>query len=185
MDSFKAAAEEVLSNAEKSLRDIVSQAAQQGNYDAVRWLTDVSAQLLEVLEPGGGDHGSDEHIAPDSSDRFYREGENLLLRATSVRTGDSYEQRMSWPEVNSVLASIKKATQKGVVFKVGNLSPIADPDDKAKELPAYKARLVIRWLLQRDLLTRHGHRGYSCRARRELAADAERLWNELPKSEDG
>ena len=48
MDSFKAAAEEVLSNAEKSLRDIVSQAAQQGNYDAVRWLRAVQNHKSQV-----------------------------------------------------------------------------------------------------------------------------------------
>lgn len=191
----------VLSQAERQLRQLVSDAAGAGDYAGVvriaSWARELTA-ILDESEPSGRYsrrrvRSTPQHSAPAPSPiaanvaaklgpkgypRFHREGERLVRVAWSKRDRSEYEHKAPQSLLETLAARVSEAGTDGKVFAIEELLPIQDRDGNA--VPAYQVYVVLALFKQVGLIDQHGRRGYSVPKPKGLANAVEAAWRNLP-----
>lgn len=111
--------------------------------------------------------------------RFRRDGDNLVKIGWSKTSKTEYEHRAPMQVVSVLLKAVVVAGQKGPMFTVENLLPLADSGD-GMEIPAYQVYLALAWLRTEGLVHQHGREGYSLLVTSNLEKTVEERWNALP-----
>ncbi|MBU4199865.1 MAG: hypothetical protein KKG09_07960 [Verrucomicrobia bacterium] len=110
---------------------------------------------------------------------FRRDGDNLVKIGWSKTSKTEYEHRAPKRIVEALLKAVVTAGQKGPMFTVEALLPLADASD-GTEIPAYQVYLALAWLRTEGLVHQHGREGYSLLVTSNLEKTVEDRWNALP-----
>jgi hypothetical protein len=198
----------VIRRAEQELRGLITDAASGGEYDALATLAEWAKQLAAlnaVLPPSAEDDPSvlpalapialptaNGALAPKATTpkatpgklrkseypKFLRQGDELVKIGWSKSEKAPYEHKAPRAVVTLLIQALIKIGQDGRVFTMDALLPLRQT--RGVDVPSYQAYVALAWLRTASLIVQHGRRGYSLIKKVDLAAEAERRWNELP-----
>lgn len=188
MDSVDRAAE-ILSQAEKALREVASKAVESGEYTNVLRITSWAKGVQELLggrappnTPLTGAKKSNKKAGPAKAKveypRFFRRGDVLVRIAWSKQKRKEYQHKAPHGVVLAVADAVAKAGKDGCIFTTEKFLPVNDPD--GNEVPSYQAYLAVSLLKQVGLIEQHGRQGYSVPRLAEFKDALNGVWEKLP-----
>jgi predicted nucleic acid-binding protein len=207
MDTAKQA-KEVLSAAEKQLRELVGTAAAGGEYESaeriMRWARVVGTLTRdsEATAPStpelsanrsscdrvrrrsagrrrsSGTLRGDRHLAYP---RFFRRGEQLVKIGWSKKEKAEYEHKAPRRVVDALTAAIARRSGNGKLFTVEDLLPLKDPKD-GSEMPGYQVYVTLAWLRTVGLVDQRGREGYRVASPSTLDARVREAWNNVQEA---
>lgn len=203
MDSEKRAAG-ILRQAEASLRELVSAAANAGDYaNVVRiaaWakaLGDIlketpakaacSAADIDVTAASAGKPQiltkAGKQVKPQRGaraqyPRFFRQGDQLVRIAWSKRAKKEYRHKAPYAVLQALITIMSDLGKDGQVFSTDEFLPIRDDD--GNDIPSYQSYVGIALLKHTSLLDQHGRQGYSIPRLGDFADTVKALWRKLP-----
>jgi len=186
-------ARQVLAKCEADLRELLTQAAAAGDYDA---LVQISVWAKEVAAIAGD--GTKPRCLPVTPIRvpvtplkskgkgkakdypqFQRRSTNLVKIGWSKRERAEYEHKAPWTAAKPIAKALGNLGAQGRLFQVPDLLPLIDPDQQI-EVPDYQVYLMFAWLRTIKLIDQHGRQGYSILKPATLEADMDAAWKALP-----
>lgn len=187
-------ARQALAKCEADLRELLSQAAATGDYDAVVQISVWAKEVANLL--GDGPKGARLPAAPAQATaappakpkgkgkakdypQFQRRGANLVKIGWSKRERAEYEHKAPWAAAKPIAKALGKLGAQGRVFQVPELLPLTDPDQQI-EVPDYQVYLMFAWLRTIKLIDQHGRQGYSIPKPASLDTDMDTAWKALP-----
>ena len=194
----------VLCDAETTLRRLLAEAVDRGDYESVvqlaSWARSVAAMVKACPEPvtsrsseppTSGSAPADRlpvanarasragrKIARDEYPRFYRRDERLIRVAWSKRDKKEYEHRAPHAVLKTLIESIASNATGGRIFSTEEILPIHD--NEGNLIPSYQAYVGIALLKQTGLVDQHGRKGYSVPRIADLRNAIEIVWQNLP-----
>ena len=90
---------------------------------------------------------------------FRREGDDLLKVSWSKKAGAEYEHRAPWAAVEAFVGGVAAVAEPGKLWTVERVLPAAEAA-YGRELPGYRAYLILAWLRAVDLVVKRGRNGY-------------------------
>lgn len=177
------AAHQFIDAAEKKLRELIAQAAADGDYGVISQLVEAAeglrrtTRLLEGAEAARAEMAESEQqsgaptaaAAPATANeadqikrltkeypRFERQEDRLIKVGWSKKDRAEYEHRTD-KEIASAVSLYLAETPKDKTFRMDDLLPIEIDE---KEVPLYQAYLVLAWLRDRGLIGKQGKDGY-------------------------
>lgn len=184
MDSVDRAAD-VLSQAEKALRELASKAVESGEYTNVLKITSWAKGIQEMLggrNPPAPSSEGKKKSAPTKVKfeypRFFRQGDILVRIAWSKQKKSEYQHKAPHSVVLAVADAVVKAGKDGRIFSTELFLPVKDAD--GNEVPSYQAYLAVSLLKQVGLIDQHGRQGYSIPKLAEFMDALTGVWEKLP-----
>ena len=156
----------IMLQAETALRELLTEAAANGDYDAVAKIMAYAREvkrLVDGLANGAKMDGTVQATNQVYLDypKFYRTSDNkLVMIGWSKKSRTEYEHKAPKSVLEQLSATLKEGSS--------NSEPV--PIDKILQrlksksgstLPEYFARTYLRWLRSIGLVAKHGHQGYS------------------------
>lgn len=203
MDVIDRAAK-LIEQTESTLKNLLAEAAQRGDYPAVERLAIWAKAIHEITIgatvskvngksnqpviktvskpwPGIADQKtvavSRKKTAQYPS--FIRSGDELIMLAWSKREKKEYRHKASHLVLQILAKAMTERGSGGRVFSTDELLPIRTSHD-GKEVPNYKAYVAISFMKRAGVIEQHGRRGYSIPNIGEFEHEVENLWKELP-----
>jgi hypothetical protein len=199
-------AEQVLKEAERSLVDMGTAAANERDYDGASALLAVAREVNQLPQrfrhlfgetsdlpratsnnssakrPGNGQSRSGKGGTPKlgSYPKFVRDGENLIKIGWSKAEKSEYEHRSPKRVLSVLTASLDKIAGNGKRFAMESVMPLTDPE-QGSEIPPYQLYLCLAWLRQIGVVVQHGRQGYSLQRDENLPSAVESRWKEIPQ----
>lgn len=178
----------ILAKCEADLRSLVSNAADNGDYDAVLRITSWAKQLSAMAtgmanRPAtkeGGTRRSRKSVVFGAYPRFARRGDQLVKIGWSKREKSEYEHKAPLEAVLVLARATTESGKDGRIFQINGLLQLSDPKD-GSEIPDYQVYLVIAWWRSAGLLDQHGRQGYSISNPSQLHQAVESAWAKLPE----
>jgi hypothetical protein len=178
------AAQDFIAQAERQLRDLISRAAEEGDYvviarlaeaaEALRRTTTVlvgpEAMRFDAAALGAAVESASPALVPPTPTavaemvrrttkeypRFERQGNRLIKVGWSKKDRAEYEHRTEKDVASAVSVYLAEAP-KDKTFRMDDLLPI---EIEGNEVPLYQAYLVLAWLRDRGLVAKQGKNGY-------------------------
>jgi len=197
----------ILTETEKALAALASEAAKRSDYDAAAFLIEVAREIAELgtttsgrtapatakqqsseLESlrNGAHPGHGRALGPKTKrgtkseyPRFLREGENLVKIGWSPSDKSEYEHKCPKKVLALLASAISKAGAHGKRFTMEVMLPLTDPDTGAK-VPDYQTYLCLAWLRLLGFVIQHGRQGYSLATKAPIESLFETHWANLP-----
>lgn len=174
----------MLAKCESELRDLLAQAANSGDYDAVITLNFWAKAVARLR--GGGLPSNSKAVKPEPKrkaasptyPRFERRGDSLVKVGWSKRERAEYEHKAPWTAVAVVADNVQKKGADGRIFQISGLLPCESVDGES-HVPDYQVYLVIAWWRELGLIEQHGRQGYSLPKPSDFAKNVERASAEL------
>ncbi|MEX0775327.1 MAG: hypothetical protein WD042_06385 [Phycisphaeraceae bacterium] len=181
------------------MRKLVAQAAESGDYAAIRrlagWAETVHAMIIEATT---GTTASSAHPAPAIAARssgtriaslrekpyphFFRRGDELIKVGWSKSEGKEYHHRAPRRAVDALLAAITQAGARGHVFTSDDILPLkpSPASDGTDTIPDYQAYVALAWLRDLSLVEQHGRKGgYTLTPTKQPQPTITAAWGEL------
>jgi hypothetical protein len=185
MDSVARAAE-ILSHAEKSLRELASKAVESGEYTNVLKITSWAKGVQELLgvraAPPAPARGSKKKTAAAKPKveypQFFRRGDILVRIAWSKHKRKEYQHKAPHTVVLAVADAVATVARDGGIFSTEKFLPVSDSE--GNEVPNYQAYLAVSLLKQVGLIDQHGRQGYSVPRLAEFKDALKGIWEKLP-----
>ena len=195
----------VLRTTEKQLRELVAEAVNKGEYDAVLTLTKWASQLARLVngrvsKPAG--NGDASRASPQKKPRqttatrkartrkaaatngypkFLRSGNDLVKIGWSKKSKEEYQHRAPRAVLSLLAESLREAGSNGNLVNAHDLMPLEDPETSS-EIPSYQVYLCLAWLRQDGLVEQQGRQGYTVPRANELPELVDGIWEKLSKS---
>jgi hypothetical protein len=178
----------VLVEAEAKLRQLLTDAATAGDYDAIQRITEWARAVQALHAKGQQGFDIPEEESPTKAKRtsagpyprFARRGDQLVKTGWSKQERREYEHSAPEHAIHSLAAAVTKQSRNGRIFTAKNLFPLRDPSDDS-ELPTYKAYVALAWLKQVRLVQQRGRSGYSAKKSVDFPAAVAKAWRDLPE----
>ena len=189
----------ILEGAEQSLRQLISQAALEQQYDEVAWIVELAKQVASVRKRNAAaiEHPkrtsprmrSDRPVAskpqdlssarekPGSYPRFHAEDDRLIKTGWSKRNKTEYEHRAPKATIKKVFDALSLVSQEGP-FDVDSISALVVTDDDPT--PNYQIYMVLGWLRANSCLVKRGRSKYAV-TNSFRSVDFQDLWQQLRK----
>ncbi len=187
MDITKQAIQ-VVSAAERKLRELVGTAAANGEYKTAEqvmgWARAVGDLVSDPPLPEKSPVPSRERPparrwrrTPAKGDypRFFRRGEQLVKIGWSKKEKAEYEHKAPRRVVDALTAAIARRSGNGKLFTVEDLLPLKDPQDGG-EMPGYQVYVALAWLKSTGLVKQHGRQGYTPPNASKMEANVQQEW---------
>jgi hypothetical protein len=194
-------ATDVLKHAEIGLRDLVSKAATNGDYDSVVKIASWAGAVSDLLKraatsksngpfsppkgkenppqrPRNTGHPVSASMAQNGYPRFFRQGDTVVRVAWSKREKDEYQHKAPQVVLRVLGGAMARVGADGRVFSTDDFLPIRDAD--GSEIPSYQAYVGIALLKQAGLIDQHGRQGYSIPRLAEFPDSIEAVLKKLP-----
>jgi hypothetical protein len=200
MGDYIERASDLLLNAERMLRDLVSESAISGDYaDAVR-ITEWARSVRELLHHGPTQiqpKAEPPHKARPtkprdvvavksvtdqrhtSYPRFLQRDSEVIRIAWSKRKKREYKHKAPYSVVEAVGRAMEEKGAEGRVFSTDDFLPLHEDEDS--DVPNYQAYIAIALFKHTGLIDQHGRQGYSIRQPRNFAKALQGVWKNLPK----
>jgi hypothetical protein len=195
----------IIHEAESRLKDLLADAARNGDYPTVVRLAawartihelgntpNVSASTVVADHPPikatsqlhkrGSEHSkSGQALRSKESEypRFFRRKDELIRMAWSKREKKEYQHKAPYSVLRTLASAMMERGAGGRVFSTDELLPVRGPAD-GSEVPTYQAYVGIALLKQTGLIDQHGRRGYSIPRLTEFENAVENVWKQLP-----
>ena len=156
----------IIRDAENSLRSLLSQAAEIGDYDSVAKITARPKAIGEIAAKlsGAERHDDATHASNQNSGdypKFYRSSDNkLVVIGWSKTTETEYEHKAPKIVLEKLVAALLDYSPKGNPASLEKIKPYLT-DEQGSDFPEYYVRAFLRWLRVIGLITKQGHQGYS------------------------
>jgi len=197
MDAIESG-KQILAKAEESLRKLVAEAAEGGQYDAVVTLADWAKALRELgsvskspmaepksvrsapppvasLPPKAGRNGRAGRAK--KYPQFFREKDSLVKVAWSKSSRLEYEHKAPWPVTLQLVSAVADRIARSHLISMEQVLPLRNSD--GEEVPSYQSYLCLAWLRELGLVRQHGRQGYSVKPRIDLRREATMAWEAL------
>ena len=192
----------VLRTTEKQLRELVGEAANEGEYDAVLTLTKWASQLAGLVNgyapktPGRGGASrawrqknprqstamrkarTRKAAATNGYPKFVRSGNDLVKIGWSKKSKEEYQHRAPYSALQALAAAMGNVGRDGRVFSTDELLPLHDAEES--QFPSYQVYVCIALLKQTGLIDQHGRQGYSTPQSAEFKDAIQSVWRKLP-----
>lgn len=192
---------EVLRDCEGRLRELVSEAAAAGEYEAVIQLTEW-ARTVSALASGTtqtvrkntgvaetakrkkskrkpSSAGKSRRTAAASYPRFARLKNDLVKIGWSKKEKKEYSHKAPYSAIRALVAAMANVGRDGRVFSTDELLPLDDAEGNT--FPGYQVYACIALLKRKGLIDQHGRQGYSILQPDSLDHEVEAIWRELPE----
>jgi hypothetical protein len=193
----------ILSAAEKEMQNLLEQAVQIRDYEALSTLGSWAAQLSRMLDgtqlsgppPAVADSadrnsvmGASAAVEPPARERtkaprisypqFWREGNQLVKVGWSSANHATYDHKADLRIVESIAKAIVAVSAKRRRFQVQDLEKTQRASGNA-EIPNYQLYVALAWLRWAGLVVQHGRQGYSLPAPTRFLDDLKSAWAQL------
>jgi hypothetical protein len=197
-------AAKLIEQTESTLKNLLAEAAQQGDYPAVERLAIWAKTIheLAIAAAVGKSNGKTDRPATKSVSKlsrgiadhkpvtasrrkttqypsFVRAGDELIMLAWSKRKKKEYRHKASHLVLQLLAKAMAERGSGGRVFSTDELLPIRTSTD-GNEVPNYKAYVGISFMKNAGVIEQHGRRGYSIPNIGEFEHAVENLWEQLP-----
>ena len=191
-------AEAVIKETESTLRQCLSEAAKEGDYNAALKLAGWARTLSGLIKPQPAEetkvglrsvHPASVNASKKRAERgsaavgypkFYRERDRLVRVAWSKKERQEYEHKASHALLDALSKLVADRGADGRVFSSEEILPVIDPD--GSEYPAYQVYVGIAFLKSFGLLDQHGRQGYSIPNTKDFLKSIHAVWERLPRS---
>jgi hypothetical protein len=188
----------LLDDCEKSLRQLMSEAATEGDYGSVGRINELAKAIVALAADGRPrpheDRTSSGNVPGDATrlsgpaarkeriyPQFFRKGDELVKVGWSKKGRSEYNHRAPRRAVIATAIAIRHAGAKGKLFNGDALLPLKDPGEGSM-LPSYQAYVALAWLKHLGIVEQHGHRGgYTAATGKETDNTIATAWPELPE----
>jgi hypothetical protein len=192
-ESWVSQASQVLVDAERALRGIVSAAADAGDYDGLvmitRWAKGIQALAADRETKQAGDRPSVKSKPASPISRadtggqgsavvFCRDSDMLVKRAKARKTKADYEHRAPALVLRAVVEVLSLWRPDRKLLTGDEM--LAACSEKKAPVVSYQLYVVLGWLQQQGLIRRHGRSGYSVPEPARITVETERAWRALP-----
>jgi hypothetical protein len=188
---FLEQARQFVFDAETSVKGLLLQVAEQGDYDSLERVTSVAKELKRIrtemesaLPRVAPATPKQEATAnpPVTYPRFFKtEGDKLKMIGWSDKNGE-YTHEAPKDVLNILVDTLIQAGALEEPIPIGEILPQLVHPETGHEFPEYHSRTFLRWLRTIGVVKREGHKGYYFAAR--IGDDPwptiEAKWNELP-----
>ena len=179
----------VISSAEIGLRELLSEAASEGDYEAVARIVESAKDLAAAGEKlSTGNVPTNGHAAgtatptvgnPMGYPKFFRSADHkLVMLGWSKKGSTEYEHRAPRNVLNQLVSALRDTAPAGEPVTIDHLLPMLTGDDGAA-LPQYYGRTFLRWLRAIGLVKKHGHAGYTVVDPTNFEREAAAYWRRL------
>ena len=176
-----------MQSCEHELRELAAQAVKDGDYAAVRRITDW-AETIRTLMPDVSADGAGRkrgasprrpRIGAGKYPRFFRSKDQLVKVGWSKKTKDEYHHYAPRRVVDALVESVKLACAGGSVFASNDVLPLRDESVNGS-FPDYQVYLALAWLRQSGLIESKGRRGaYTLQSDEPIASAVAGAWSGL------
>jgi hypothetical protein len=188
-------AAEILSEAERQLRQLTAEAAAAGDYTGIIRVAGWAKAIHDLTRTALVGRLSSRSVSRTASvdarvrdngavhtgyPRFFRRGAQLVRIAWSKREKKEYQHKAPYIAIKVLADAIASAGKDGHLFKTEEVLPIRDAND-GSEIPNYQAYVCIAWLKHTGLIDQHGRQGYSVPRLEEFLTTVESTWRSLPE----
>ena len=189
----------VLEKCEQSLRKLVAEAAEEGDYGSVQRIAFLAKAISALVAESANasspqrQQGDDGEASPPSAQRkqgrvrtdeypkFFRRGDDLVKIGWSKKDRREYNHRAPRVVVTAVAAAIRQVGARGKVFNGDALLPLKDPVF-GSTVPSYQVYVALAWLVRLGVVKQLGHRGgYLLNEAKPPEAIFTAAWPELPE----
>jgi len=193
-----------IKHTEKVLRELLAQAAQEGDYPTLMQLTAWARTLHNLVtgenfgmppdKPRAGfnvvseeqeqrrEKTSATRKKRERSPSFFRTGEELVLVAWSKREKKEYRHKAKFEVLELLMRAMLEKGEGGRVFRTDELGPLKNPGD-GTEYPSYKTYVGISFLKHCGAIEQHGRSGYSIPHISNFEKTVRNLYEQLPVME--
>jgi hypothetical protein len=187
---------EILQQAERQLKGLMTEATASGNYAIVVQIASLARSLSELAKnPETRFNSRPKRNSPTFTrsaekrgqskrkdvryPRFSYQGDTLIRVAWSRKERKEYIHKTTHRVLQALVAAISEAGKDGRVFQTDDILPIHDLDD-GSPIPAYQAYVCIGLLKETGLIDQHGRQGYSVPRISELKGNLDSVLKQLP-----
>jgi hypothetical protein len=191
-------AQEVLSSAERKLRELVGMAAGGGDYDTAERIMAWAKVLAELTaehtspetpsskgvlrSPQPAAHRQSRTPTKGKYPQFFRRGDNLVKIGWSKTERKEYEHKTPRRVLDTLANAIARRSNNGKVFTAKQLFPLKDGD--GSEFPGYQNYVALAWLRTVGLVKQHGRRGYTAKFGSQLPNAVISAWQTVSQHDD-
>lgn len=186
-------AKKIITACEHSLRDLLSEAAKEGDYSSLsaiaHWAKSISA-LIDTSFPVASPKRSNRDSEKTSKERplkvktqypyFKRSNDSLYKIGWSKKSKNEYRHNISYETVVDIVKHFMKEMQTENIYATEDLLPVTDRT--GQEIPSYQVYICIAWLKEIGLLSQNGRQGYSMSNPRNTMDIVEKAWEALLNS---
>jgi hypothetical protein len=192
----------VIAQTESALKELLGDAAQEGDYPAVLRIAAWARTIHDLTSDGLAENATThaplksgntrtvlaaEHPAQRRGSRkkekhdptFFRAGDEIVMQALSKRGMKEYQHKASHAVLQALAMAMEESGAGGRVFTTDEILPIRDLAGQS-EVPNYKAYVGISFLKHTGAIDQHGRSGYSIPKIADFRSTVEQLWNHLP-----
>ena len=199
-------AERVLKDAEVQLKELISEAALDGNYDVLDQLKDWAQRIKsfyeytdlgspkttvakahetriasETLRETKRSPSKRKPTRPAGYPRFSIDGNSLVKSSWSKKQKDEYHHKADRKVAEQLVGALLSRGKNREIISTDQLFPLSDG---GKDFPDYQSYSCLLWLKTIGLVRHLGREGYQIRDPDSFEAEFEQHWNELPAFED-
>jgi hypothetical protein len=204
MDTVKKAVD-VLRNAEINLRDVIAQAAAEGEYSNLLQVTGIAKVLNQLIRDADSRDQVKDSVTLASPNvqepvpiavqnragtksrskklinsypQFFRKRDFLIKIGWSKREKAEYDHKAPRVVLDTLSSSLIKEGAGGKLFEASQLLPLKDPTD-GSEIPSYQVYLCLAWLRSLNLIEQIGRQGYKLHDPTLLEGKIKSCWERL------
>jgi len=198
---------DILTDAEKALAALASEAAKETQYEDASCLIDSAREVKSLAEKTLNRLGrspektpADFTIAADGISKcsptghrtakgnraqkrrypkFLRQGDELVKIGWSPSEKTEYEHRSPRKVLLLLAAEIANVGANGRRFTMDRVIPLQDPTD-GRCIPDYQVYLCLAWFRELGFVIQHGRQGYSLASKAPIEPLLETHWSNLP-----
>jgi hypothetical protein len=96
----------------------------------------------------------------------------------SKKGGSEYKHEAPKSVLDVLVSALDKACRDREAVPIDEILPLKDPET-GTDYPEYYARCFLRWLRHIEIVTKHGHQGYSIKKAADLGSTINSHWKRL------
>jgi hypothetical protein len=188
----------VISEAEASLRRMIGEAAEGGDYSAVQVLVGWASQLHELCEHPSASATSYDLCVKDVAAKtntpndvrqpkvrsksnsypfFEKCGDNLVKIGWSKSSRSQYQHKSPRIVARKLAEALSREAKQGGIIATEKLMPVKLDDGSL--VPDYQVYVSLAWFRQIGVVKQNGRQGYTVRKPNDLGKLIEAAWSDL------
>lgn len=189
----------LIEQTESELHTLISEAAQEKDYDLVAEIISVAKTLETHCQPNEKPYAPlktsrtivESVTAKKSVSRkkatktngdypnFSVRGQDLIKTGWSKKAQKEYSQKVSRDVVNALAKRVMNYSEEEIFAIEDVLPDLLDKNGDA--LPSYQVYIALGFMKKHALVQQHGRQGYSISSKKDFAGQVEKQWNLLKK----
>ena len=187
-------AKKMITDCECALRDLLSQAALEGDYTSLEMIASWAkfmSTLPGIHEPCvvqakqlSSNANLSQKVKPATVKPKYpffkRNGNNLCKVGWSKKRKSEYKHNVSYEMLFDTINHFVKNMRLNKIYSTEELLPVTDRNEQ--DIPSYQVYICIAWLKEIGILSQNGRQGYSISNSEDVLVTAENAWIALQDS---